>query len=144
MGIRSWISWRGKDIGYGLLGKLLWPRCSAAAVVIEDEKILAIDTGDYLMLPGGGIESGESFRETAERETREETGVEIEVQELLMEQENSVGGVEKIFRGRPVNSKATGGHWEGEPSWISLDRALERQWRHDRDIGRLADATGKS
>ncbi|MFB6147763.1 MAG: NUDIX domain-containing protein, partial [Candidatus Nanohaloarchaea archaeon] len=112
-------------------------------VVLDEGRVLAIDTGDYLMLPGGGVESGESFEEAAERETLEETGVSIDIEEELVEQQNSVGGVEKVFLAAPQGEDKSS-HWEGKKQWISLEEAKNRLWRHDRDMERLLErATDK-
>ena len=63
-------------------------RESARAIIIEDGKLLCIfrrkidDLGnvqEYYVIPGGGIEEGETRRETAVRELNEELGVEIEL-----------------------------------------------------------------
>jgi 8-oxo-dGTP diphosphatase len=57
----------------------------ARAVIIEDEAILLneFNHGLYYNLPGGGAKPGESLRETVTREVKEETGLDVEVGELL-------------------------------------------------------------
>ena len=56
---------------------------STGIAIIRDGKVLAVRraAGDYLggnyELPGGGIESGETFEEAVKREAREETGLEV-------------------------------------------------------------------
>ena len=56
-------------------------------VLIEDEKILLVrqDVTDkrHWALPGGRLEAGETIEECLIREIQEETGLDIEVKELL-------------------------------------------------------------
>lgn len=60
---------------------------AGVGVIIEDEekKILLEKRSDCGLwgLPGGRIEPGESIVETAKREVREETGLTVEITELL-------------------------------------------------------------
>ena len=72
-------------------------RVGARAIIIEDEAILLNEfaNGLYYNLPGGGAEPGESLRETVTREVKEETGLDIEVGELLF-----VGEYEPTRMGR--------------------------------------------
>ena len=81
----------------------------AVAVVERDGKVLVIrrhlDGRDYAVLPGGGIEAGESAAQAAVRELREECTLEGEVVELLLEADHG---------GRPASYfRVTG--VEGEP-----------------------------
>lgn len=64
------------------------PIPSVAACVFKDDRILLIKRGtppskDRWSVPGGAIELGESFSETAKRELNEECGIEIEVGEIF-------------------------------------------------------------
>lgn len=63
-------------------------RESARAIIIEDGKLLCIfrrkidDAGnkqEYYVIPGGGVEAGETTRETVTRELKEELGIDIEL-----------------------------------------------------------------
>ena len=60
-------------------------RVGSRAVIIEDDAILLneFNHGLYYNLPGGGADPGESLYETVTREVKEETGLDIEVDELL-------------------------------------------------------------
>lgn len=66
------------------------PRHSAYGVIVEDNKILLIGlkTSDKLWFPGGAIEEGETDEEAVKREVKEETGIDVEVTELLTEVES--------------------------------------------------------
>ena len=63
-------------------------RNSAKAVIIQDNKLLAIKKEDkdgyYFILPGGGQEHGENLHETLKRECIEEIGEEIEIKDLIL------------------------------------------------------------
>jgi len=69
------------------IGKNGTLRVGCSAVIFDEmrKKILLTkraDNGQWC-LPGGGMESGESVRETCIREVREETGLNIEVKRLI-------------------------------------------------------------
>jgi 8-oxo-dGTP diphosphatase len=64
------------------------PIASVAACVFKDDRILLIQRGTppskgQWSVPGGAIELGESFEDTAKRELDEECGVEIEVDDIF-------------------------------------------------------------
>lgn len=140
MTLQSRIAWSGADLIYGFLSRILWPRCSAAAIVVRDNELLAIDMKDYLMLPAGGLEYGERFEEAAVRETFEETGYRVEILGEITEDINSVGGTEVIFSAELVGEEPEhSGSW-GEPVWIDLDKVKDRNWRHNRDMKVVLDA----
>ena len=60
-------------------------RVSARAIVIDQDKILLnhFNNGAYYNTPGGGIEEKENARMAVVREVREETGLEVEVGDLV-------------------------------------------------------------
>ena len=65
-----------------------WPRCGASAAIFRDGAVLFIQRGSGAFkglwsLPGGHIEPGETARDAALREVREETGVRAEIAGLV-------------------------------------------------------------
>ncbi|MBS4189353.1 NUDIX domain-containing protein [Bacillus sp. FJAT-49705] len=62
-------------------------RNSAKAVILQDEKLLAIKKQDrdgyYYILPGGGQEHGENLHEALKRECIEEINADVEVGDLI-------------------------------------------------------------
>jgi len=72
------------------------PILGVGAVVVSDGRVLLVKRGKepakgVWSIPGGAVEIGETIRDAVTRETKEETGLEIEVRDLL-----SV--LERIFR----------------------------------------------
>ena len=63
-------------------------RIRVAAVILRDDEILLIrhvrDNETYWLLPGGGVEYGETLSEALKRELMEEASIEIEVGHLIM------------------------------------------------------------
>lgn len=59
---------------------------AASAVVVDDQGRILLqrrrDNGLWA-LPGGGMDTGESIAQTAERETREETGYDVEAEYVI-------------------------------------------------------------
>lgn len=66
-------------------------RNSAKAIIVQDDKLLAIkmkdEEGDFYILPGGGQEQGENLHEALTRECIEELGEEVEIGELIFVRE---------------------------------------------------------
>ena len=62
-------------------------RTSAKAVIIQNDKLLAIRLNDgkeeWYILPGGGQDCDEMLPQTVEREVREEAGIEVKCKDLL-------------------------------------------------------------
>ena len=64
------------------------PFCGVGVVVRRDDQVLLVQRGNPPRrgdwgIPGGVVELGETLREAARREVREECGIEIQVAELL-------------------------------------------------------------
>jgi len=66
----------------------LRPRIRVAAVIVEDESILLVrhvkDGRSYWLLPGGGLDYGESLEEGLRRELLEEANLNIAVGDLVI------------------------------------------------------------
>jgi 8-oxo-dGTP pyrophosphatase MutT (NUDIX family) len=61
------------------------PGVAVNVAVIQDNKILLTQRDDFetWILPGGGVEEGESVAQAAIRETKEETGLDVELTGLV-------------------------------------------------------------
>lgn len=63
------------------------PRIRVATIVPKDDSLLLVRhrKGDkrYWMLPGGGLDYGETFEACAIREIKEETGLDISIERML-------------------------------------------------------------
>ena len=85
-------------------------------VLLKDRKLLVLkskySSGEFYLLPGGGIEGMESLKETAIRETKEETNYDIEIQKLLYLQEwidekSDKNVLSVVFLGKIIDGKET-------------------------------------
>lgn len=102
-------------------------RISARAIIIENEQVLAMfrrkrkDDGtfkEYYVIPGGGLENGESLEETCKRELEEEFSVKINILGYLgyKERENAIG---HFFHADIVDGVPTLGGEEGKGNNIN-------------------------
>lgn len=78
--------------------------------VIQDNKILLTQRDDFetWILPGGGVEVGESIAQAAIRETKEETGLDVELTKLVgiySRLGNYLGGHIVLFVGKQIGGE---------------------------------------
>ncbi|GMV94904.1 MAG: NUDIX hydrolase [Candidatus Hydrogenedentota bacterium] len=72
----------------GTPANVLRPRIRVAAIIVQDDSILLVrhvkDGKSYWLLPGGGLDYGESLAEGLVRELLEETNLEVRVGDLVI------------------------------------------------------------
>lgn len=109
-------------------------RNSTKAIIIENNSVLVTKLHDekevFYLLPGGGQEPSEKLTDCLVRECIEETGYEIEVQELLFIREcfmdKDIHRVEFIFKGNILRETEIMGMDKDQLGieWIELDNIL--------------------
>jgi ADP-ribose pyrophosphatase YjhB (NUDIX family) len=110
--------------------------------IVHDDQILLIkhrmhaDGREYWVIPGGGLEGDEAEAACVQREMREETGLEVAVERLLLEEpafsQDDVYQVYKTFLCRVVAGQARPGY-EPEPAAAAAYSISEVGWFHLRD-----------
>jgi len=121
----------------GDLGEIT-PKVAAIAVAFdEDDRVLVIERTDGLgwCPPGGKLDLGETPAEAAEREAREETGLEVEAQELVDTYAVEPPGdfphysISHVYRCEVVGGEITGSHEASEVTYLPVDEVP--QWALD-------------
>jgi 8-oxo-dGTP diphosphatase len=88
----------------------------AGVVLLKEDKILVVksrySTGEFYLLPGGGIEGFETIEEAAIREVREETNLHIGIKKLLyvkewIDKRREKNVVDMIFLGTIIDGEMT-------------------------------------
>ena len=96
--------------------------------VIHEEKILLTKRDDFetWILPSGGVEDGESLAQAAIRETKEETGLDVELTRLVgvySRLSNMASGYMILFTAKPIGGEIK--CQEGETiavEWFDFDK----------------------
>lgn len=102
-------------------------------VVVEDHRLLLIQRGTepgkgLWTVPGGKVRFGETMRQTAVREAREETGLEVEVGDVAWVGEIIEGGhhiVINDFFATVTGGALRAGDDAADAAWVELDRVGE-------------------
>ena len=123
-------------------------RTEGAHVLVRDEqgRILVVRTtylGPGWMLPGGRVERSETPHAAAVRETREETGIEVRVERLILVDAHRRRNVSFIYAGTVVGGTLEPQFGEiAETGWVSREEIAATSWRLDRLLGYLDEAGG--
>ena len=113
------------------------------AAILRGDEILLIKHREhaggraYWLFPGGGMEAGETEIECVQREVREETNLEVEVQGLLLDEvaRHKDDGLYKRYKTylcRPITSEASPGY-EPEPEASAIYAIVEVGWFNIQD-----------
>lgn len=121
--------------------------------IIEDHHLLLIRHREhasgrsYWVIPGGGMEPGETEAQCVEREMKEETRLDVVVEGLILDEPGSPGEVyrvRKTYLCRPIGGKAQPGYEPeieaaadyaiSEVRWFDLqdEEAWDEELRQDR------------
>jgi 8-oxo-dGTP diphosphatase len=101
---------------------------SAAAIVLNDKNELLLIKGPRRgwEMPGGQVEEGESLTDAVIRETKEESGIDIEVVKFCGIFQNIEGSIcNTLFIGKPVGGELTTSPESLEVGFFKLEEALE-------------------
>jgi ADP-ribose pyrophosphatase YjhB (NUDIX family) len=123
-------------------------RSEGAHVLVRDEegRILVVRTtylGPGWMLPGGRVEKSETPHAAAARETREETGIEVRVDRLVLVDAHQRRNVSFVYAGTVVGGTLDPQFGEiAEAGWLDREEIAATSWRLDRLLTYLDEADG--
>lgn len=121
-------------------------RTEGAHVLVRDEqgRILAVRTtylGPGWMLPGGRVERSETPHAAAARETREETGLDVRIDRLVLVDAHRRRDVSFIFLATRVGGELQPQLGEiAEVGWLRREEIAATSWRLDRLLDHLEPA----
>ncbi len=120
------------------------PALAVDVVVIEGNKILLVKRGQppyqgKWALPGGFVEYGETVEAAAKREIQEETGIAIDLREILgvySDPERDPRGhtVSVAFVGKMVGGQLQGGDDAADAKWYDMNDLREEQLAFDHEM----------
>lgn len=101
---------------------------SAATIVLNDKNELLLVKGPRRgwEMPGGQVEEGESLKEAAIRETKEESGIDIEITKFCGIFQNVKGSIcNTLFLGKAIGGEPTTSPESLDVGFFPIDKALE-------------------
>ncbi|TLS37047.1 NUDIX hydrolase [Pseudalkalibacillus caeni] len=101
---------------------------SAATIVVNEQREILLIKGPRRgwEMPGGQVEEGESLKEAAIRETKEETGIDIEDLQFCGVFQNVKGSIcNTLFLAKPVGGTLTTSPESLEVGFYPIEQALE-------------------
>ncbi|QDP39588.1 NUDIX hydrolase [Radiobacillus deserti] len=99
---------------------------SAAAIVLNEKNEILLIKGPRRgwEMPGGQVEEGESLEEAVVRETKEESGIEVEVIKFCGIYQNVSNSIcNTLFLAKPMGGKPTTSSESLEVGYFSLEQA---------------------
>ncbi|MCU9613081.1 NUDIX domain-containing protein [Caldibacillus lycopersici] len=101
---------------------------SAATIVLNEKKEILLIKGPKRgwEMPGGQVEEGESLKDAAIRETKEESGIDIEVIKFCgIFQNVSKSICNTLFLGKPIGGEFATSSESLEVGYFPIEQALE-------------------
>jgi len=109
---------------------------SAATIVLNDQREILLIKGPRRgwEMPGGQVEEGESLQDAAVRETKEESGIDIEIIRFCGIFQNVDGSIcNTLFIGKAIGGEPTTSSESLEVGFFPINKALEMvTWKNFR------------
>lgn len=109
------------------------PLVGVGVVIVEDGRLLLVRRGrepgrGLWAVPGGKIEPGEEMKVAARRETAEETGLDVEIGDVIWVGEVIEPGYHIVlidYAGEVIGGELRHGDDADEVRWVDLDQAKD-------------------
>lgn len=109
------------------------PIVGVGVAIVDDDHLLLIKRGKepgkgLWAVPGGKVDHGETLQEAARREVTEETGLEVDIGEIVWVGESITDHAHLVlidFRGTVSGGELAAADDADEAAWVALDKAEE-------------------